>query len=335
MWNTERKRFFDNSDLYCVKPLRDGGAKCTVLRDRDTAEFSCGEVTVNPPSMNILDPVFYSYIEICWKNNDKTINFYHWCSQWYWQSDRSSVPRPRMVGATDVDEAGLASLSDQFEGDCFISRLDVSDKPAYDEVISEFAQSSGDRLDILFNNAGIAIFGKIEDIPFQKIIDTVNINFMGVLNGVHASMALLRQTPNSLCFSTASSAASFGTAGLATYGATKAAVKSLSEALSVELARHDIRAADVSPGIIDTPLWETRGYVKGEMKPIANAAKTNVNRTDAGRTLSPDEVASCVWEAYQGDKLHYYVPPEVVDHEKAKVADPEKMRDAQIGRRKK
>jgi hypothetical protein len=42
-----------------------------------------------------------------------------------------------------------------------------------------------------------------------------------------------------------------------------------------------------------------------------------------------------VWEAYQGDKLHYYVPPEVADHEKAKVADPEKMRDAQIGRRKK
>ena len=239
------------------------------------------------------------------------------------------------VGATDVDEAGLASLSDQFEGDCFISRLDVSDKPAYDEVISEFAQSSGDRLDILFNNAGIAIFGKIEDLPFQKVIDTVNINFVGVLNGVHAAMALLKQTPNSLCFSTASSAASFGTAGLATYGATKAAVKSLSEALSVELARHDIRASDVSPGIIDTPLWETRGYVKGEMKPIANAAKTNVNRTDAGRTLSPDEVASCVWEAYQGDKLHYYVPPEVVDHEKAKVADPEKMRDAQIGRRKK
>ena len=62
MWNTERKRFFDNSDLYGVKPLRDGCATCTVLRDRDTAEFSCGEVTVNPPSMNILDPVFYSHI---------------------------------------------------------------------------------------------------------------------------------------------------------------------------------------------------------------------------------------------------------------------------------
>ena len=45
-----------------AKPLRDGGATCNVLRDRDTAEFSCGEVTVNPPSMNILDPVFYSHI---------------------------------------------------------------------------------------------------------------------------------------------------------------------------------------------------------------------------------------------------------------------------------
>lgn len=239
------------------------------------------------------------------------------------------------VGATDVDEAGLASLYDQFEGDCFTARLDVSDKSAYDEVISKFAHQSEHRLDILFNNAGIAIFGKIEDLPFQRIIDTVNINFVGVLNGVHAAMALLKQTPNSLCFSTASSAASFGTAGLATYGATKSAVKSLSEALSVELARHDIRAADVSPGIIDTPLWETRGYVRGELKPVANAAKANVDRTDAGRTLSPDEVANCVWDAYHGDKLHYYVPPEVAEHEKAKVTNPEKMRDALIGRRKK
>jgi len=316
--------------------MRDGGATCTVLRDRDTAEFSCGEVTKNPPFMNILIQYSIHTLKSVGKTMTRQSIFITGAASGIGRATAVQFhERGWFVGATDVDEAGLASLSDQFEGDCFISRLDVSDKPAYDEVISEFAQSSGDRLDILFNNAGIAIFGKIEDLPFQKVIDTVNINFVGVLNGVHASMTLLKQTPNSLCFSTASSAASFGTAGLATYGATKAAVKSLSEALSVELARHDIRAADVSPGIIDTPLWETRGYVKGEMKPIANAAKTNVNRTDAGRTLSPDEVASCVWEAYQGDKLHYYVPPEVADHEKAKVADPEKMRDAQIGRRKK
>ncbi|MFT5101945.1 MAG: NAD(P)-dependent dehydrogenase (short-subunit alcohol dehydrogenase family) [Planctomycetaceae bacterium] len=239
------------------------------------------------------------------------------------------------VGATDVDEAGLISLSEECHNDCFTSHLDVADKDAYDKVIKEFAIHAGDRLDILFNNAGIAIFGTIADIPFQKIIDTVNVNFIGVLNGVHAAMDLIQRTPNSLCFTTASSAASFGTAGLATYSATKAAVKNLTEALSVELARHDSRAADVSPGIIDTPLWDTTRHSKGQEKPAMNLARANQGRTDASRTLSANEVADSVWEAYTGDGLHYYVPPEVADREKAKVANPEKLRDELIRSRKK
>ena len=239
------------------------------------------------------------------------------------------------VGATDVDEKGLGSLKEECNNDCFTSYLDVADKLAYDSVIKEFAIQADDRLDILFNNAGIAVFGTIADIPFQKIIDTVNVNFIGVLNGVHAAMDLLKQTPNSLCFTTASSAASFGPAGLATYSATKAAVKNLTEALSVELSRHDSRAADVSPGIIDTPLWETTVFSKGREKPATNLARANEGRTDAGRTLSADEVADSVWEAYTGNGLHYYVPPEVAEREKEKVANPEKLRDEQIGTRKK
>ena len=58
---------------------------------------------------------------------------------------------------------------------------------------------------------------------------TINVNFVGVLNGVTAAMPLLKTTPNSLCFTTASSAANFGTPGLAVYGATKSAVKHLTE----------------------------------------------------------------------------------------------------------
>jgi NAD(P)-dependent dehydrogenase (short-subunit alcohol dehydrogenase family) len=118
-----------------------------------------------------------------------------------------------------------------------------------------FAGCANDRLDILFNNAGIAVFGFLDEVPFEKVIDTVNINLIGVLNGIHASLSLLKQTENSLCFSTSSSEAGFGTPGMAVYGATKVALKALTEAMSVELARHGSRAADVSPGIIDTPLW--------------------------------------------------------------------------------
>jgi hypothetical protein len=56
----------------------------------------------------------------------------------------------------------------------------------------------------------------------------------------------------------------------------------------------------------------------------------NKDRSDASRTLPADDVATCVWEAYQSDKLHWYVPPEVVERDKAKSANPEKLRDELI-----
>jgi NADP-dependent 3-hydroxy acid dehydrogenase YdfG len=236
------------------------------------------------------------------------------------------------VGAVDVDESGLTALSAELGGDCFTAYLDVRDKAAFDRVMTAFARAAGDRLDILFNNAGIAIFGTLNDLPFEKVVDTVNVNLLGVLNGMHAAMPLLAKTENALCFSTASSAASFGAPGLATYGATKAAVKSLTEAMSVELARVGARAADVSPGIIDTPLWEATRYVKGERTAARNLARLNEGRDDAARTLPAEEVAASVWKAYNGNRLHWYVPEEVADREKAKVENPEKLRDELIAR---
>jgi NAD(P)-dependent dehydrogenase (short-subunit alcohol dehydrogenase family) len=139
-----------------------------------------------------------------------------------------------------------------------------------------------------------------------------------------------------LCFTTSSSAANFGSPGMATYSATKVAVKGLTEAMSVELARFGARAADVSPGIIDTPLWQTGArFVRGESRPVWNLPALNHDREDAGRTLPADDVAECVWAAYIGEKLHWYVPPEVVERDKAKALNPEKLRDQLIAQQKK
>jgi NAD(P)-dependent dehydrogenase (short-subunit alcohol dehydrogenase family) len=237
-----------------------------------------------------------------------------------------------LVGCYDLNEAALLELENQLGDGCIVCPLDVADKAAFDQAMSDFAERTQNRLDIMFNNAGVAIFGYLDELPFDKVMQTVNVNLVGVLNGVHAAMPLLKQTENSLCFSTSSSAATFGAPGLATYAATKYAVKGLTEALSVELARFGSRAADVLPGIIDTPLWEGTRYVKGEARPARNVARLNADRTDASRTLGAEEVAQCVWEAYHGDRLHYYVPAELIERDRASAASPEKMRDELIAR---
>ncbi|MEH6558832.1 MAG: SDR family oxidoreductase [Oceanicoccus sp.] len=235
------------------------------------------------------------------------------------------------VGCYDIDKDALNVLEEELGGSCVTSYLDVRDKEGFDEAMASFGEHTNGKLDIMFNNAGLAVGGNLDDVPFEKIMDMVNINFVGVLTGMYAAIPLLKETENSLCFSTSSSSAIFGHPGMATYSATKFAVKALTEALSVELARYGSRASDVLPGIIDTPLWKGERYSTGKVASAqSDLPKLNANRTDAGRTIAPIEVAKCVWSAYHGDKLHWYIPPEMEKGEVEKAKSPDARRDAMI-----
>ena len=237
------------------------------------------------------------------------------------------------VGAADLDDEGLESLQSEIGAEnCFIATLDVTDKDRFDDVILALGKATDGRLDILYNNAGIGVTGFFEDIPFEKTLDVVKVNFIGVLNGIHAALPLLKQTPNSLCFSTSSSAATYGAPRLAVYAATKFAVKGLTEALAVELSRYGIRAADVLPGLIDTAILRNSPlYVEGEAQPTeGRTIGANAPADGPFRLIQPVEVAQAVWEAYDSDRMHWYVPEEIEEIDKRKAESPEDMRDARI-----
>lgn len=239
------------------------------------------------------------------------------------------------VGCYDIDLDALTELKEELGDRCHIGTLDVRDKAAFDAALADFTSGTNGKLDLMFNNAGIAAGGFFDEIPFEKTLDMVNINLVGVLNGTHAAIPYLKETENSLCFTTSSSAAIYGAPGMATYGATKYAVKGFTHAMSVELARYGVRAADVMPGVIDTPLWQGTRYKKGE--PAGTYEKTpriNASRTDATRTIAPSEVAEAVWNAYHDTRLHWYVPPELEDSDKATSADYEKRRDEILAEQK-
>ena len=75
-----------------------------------------------------------------------------------------------------------------------------------------------------------------------------------------------------------------------------------------------VRVADVLPGLIDTPILPPG---------VADAAP----KEGMFRAIPPVEVAKVVWEAYHTDKLHWYVPPEIYDLDKAATLAPEETRD--------
>lgn len=220
------------------------------------------------------------------------------------------------VGAADVNADGLTALAGELgNASCLPLKLDVADRAAYAEVLDEFAAASGGRLDILFNNAGIGHAGFFDEQPFEDIMAVVNVNFIGVLNGIHLATKLLKATPDSLCFTTSSSSATYGMPGIAVYAATKHAVKGLTEALSIEFSRFGVRVADTLPGLIDTAI-------------LPDELKQTAPTSGMFRLLPAESVADAVWSAYHDDRerLHWYVPAELHELDKASALDPEGTR---------
>jgi len=234
------------------------------------------------------------------------------------------------IGAVDVNEAKLADLKTEIgEEGIFTHVLDVTDRGAFEKVIHLFAEETTGKMDILYNNAGIGYAGLFEEIPYEKTMEVIQVNLIGVVNGVYAAMPLLIATENSLCFTTSSSAATYGPPGLAIYGATKHAVKGLTEAWSIEFKRHDVRAADVLPGLIDTPILNnTPIYFQGQEVPRPGRVQDTAPKEGIMRLIQPSEVAETVWQAYHSDQLHWYVPPELRQVDVQKGEFPEKVREA-------
>lgn len=206
------------------------------------------------------------------------------------------------VGLADVNEAGLAETAALLPaGASWTRRLDVRDRAEWDAALAAFADASGGRLDVLFNNAGVAHGGPLAENEQREIDQLIDVNFRGVVYGAQAAYPLLKATPGSCLLNTASAAAIYGTAGFSVYSATKFAVRAMTEALEIEWAADGIRVRDLMPGFIDTPL------LHGPAGRDSNVSKRE-RVVEAGFEWVPmDDVVAAAWDAVHSPKLHHTV----------------------------
>jgi NAD(P)-dependent dehydrogenase (short-subunit alcohol dehydrogenase family) len=232
------------------------------------------------------------------------------------------------VGATDVNTDGLKTLEQELGSDnCFTRRLDVTDKVDFDSAIKAFADETDGKLDLLFSNAGIGESGWFEDVPYEAAMRVVQVNLVGVITSLYSALPYLKATPGSLVFITSSSSATYGMPRIAVYSATKHAVKGLTEALSIEFARHGVRVADTLPGLIDTAILRSTPNRSGDRaKPTEDEFYANAPKKGMFRLTPPTAIAETVWQAYTSDKLHWYVPQEIAWIDRIKGIAPSYMR---------
>jgi NAD(P)-dependent dehydrogenase (short-subunit alcohol dehydrogenase family) len=228
------------------------------------------------------------------------------------------------TGLCDVNMEGLRALEQELGSEnCFVRRLDVTDKDNFDATVREFGEETGGQMDMLFSNAGIGESGWFEDVPYEAALRVVQVNLVGVIASLYAALPLLKATHNSMAFITSSSSATYGMPRIAVYSATKHAVKGLTEALSIEFARHGVRVADVLPGLIDTAILRSTPNRTGDRpKPDEDSFYAEAPKKGMFRLLPASSVAETVWAAYASDRLHWYVPTELVWLDRLKALFP-------------
>ena len=205
------------------------------------------------------------------------------------------------VGLADVNAAGLEEVRALLPAGMATTHvMDVRDRAVWVDALTEFTAASGGRLDVLFNNAGVAVGGSFAQTAPEELQRCIDINFVGVVNGAHAGYPFLAATPGSCLLNTSSAAGIYGSAGIAIYAATKFAVRGLTESLDGEWAADDIKVRSLMPSFIDTPLLEAS--TTGSNMSVRQSV------TAAGLEITPvEEVARAAWAAVHGDTLHTVV----------------------------
>jgi NAD(P)-dependent dehydrogenase (short-subunit alcohol dehydrogenase family) len=129
--------------------------------------------------------------------------------------------------------------------------LDVSNFRQWKIALQDFKNWAGE-LNILINNAGILYSGAFEETSIQSHHRTIDINVKGVLNGCHVALPHLQKASFARVINLSSASAIYGQADLASYSASKFAVRGLTEALDVEWQKYNIRVLDVMPLFVQT-----------------------------------------------------------------------------------
>ncbi|MFH1032905.1 MAG: SDR family oxidoreductase [Pseudomonadota bacterium] len=199
------------------------------------------------------------------------------------------------VGAADLDEGGLRSLQAEIGPDnCTHGVMDVTDPKGFKATVDDFAEKTGGKMDVLFNNAGILRMGPNEAIPLEQQHLTINVNVNGLLTGVACSLDYLKRTPGARIISMCSTSSVYGLPELAVYSASKHAVAALTEALDLELEQYGIAVSDIMAPYVSTPM--------------VTAARTHAHSIEStGVNLKPEQIAALVWKAAHGRKRHWKI----------------------------
>lgn len=173
---------------------------------------------------------------------------------------------------------------------------DVTREDDIARAVDEAAKLTG-KLDFAFNNAGLELAGiSVADTTPEQYRQVFDVNVLGVILSMkHQIRAMLKSGSGSIV-NNASVAGSVGMASAGVYIASKHAVLGLTKTAALEVAKNNIRVNAVSPGAIETPMFDR---FTGNRNPDALNYMASLH--PVGRVGRPDEIAKAVLFLFSSD----------------------------------
>jgi NAD(P)-dependent dehydrogenase (short-subunit alcohol dehydrogenase family) len=219
------------------------------------------------------------------------------------------------LALADVDDAGLQKTASEIAERTGEKKLhitthlvDVSDARRMEQFASEVVQQH-ERVTLLINNAGVALYGFFEEITTADFEWVMGINFWGVVHGVRNFLPVLRRQPRAHIVNVSSIYGIISPSGQSAYCASKFAVRGFTEVLRHELEGTSVGVSCVHPGGIRTPIAKNARMGAGVHPSIRDL---NLARFDLHAITSPESAADRIVRGVRRNEPRILIGPDAV-----------------------
>ncbi len=209
------------------------------------------------------------------------------------------------LSLSDVNEQGLIETIEKLKDTdvrVTIKRLDVADQVAVKAWAEETVQDHGS-VNMIFNNAGVALASTVEGASYEELEWIVNINFWGVVYGTKEFLPFIKQTGDGHIVNISSLFGLTAQPTQSAYNATKFAVRGFTESLRQELDMENcgVSALCVHPGGIRTNIANS-AKMNDSLKTLGMNPEKSAKSFNKLLRCPPEEAARQILEAVKKDK---------------------------------
>ena len=205
----------------------------------------------------------------------------------------------------------LASIAEKERLPIKVLTMDVDSDVSVGNAVAGILAEGG-RIDVLVNNAGIAVTGPVEELALGEFRRVMETNYFGALRCIQGVVPGMRELRSGHIINLSSIQGRMSVPSYAAYAASKWALEAASEALAQEVKSFGIKVSIVEPGMIATPVWDKRRDVPASTRyPQERRVHALVNAL-LKQPVSPSVVADKIVEIVQSKtwKLRHLVGPD-------------------------